>query len=200
MNGIAARRSARSWLAQLRPPPGAGGRRAEFDAAWDAIRPRVWALVARVSGSAEAADDLTQEVAVRAVESLDGFRGGAELSTWLYRIAVNTALRNREQRHARRGDTMTLDGPAADRLPGPATHSPEASLLRAERMPRVRAALDALPDDLHTVLVLRVFEDLSYREIAAVLDVPVGTVMSRLHAARARMRATLPEEVDDASL
>lgn len=172
---------------------------AVFDAAWQAARPQIWRLTARISGSPDAADDLTQEVGLRALQALPRFRGDSDRRTYLYRIAVNVALRHKENSR-RAGATESLDAPDGDAHAPCTADTPLSELLRAERLPRIRAALNALPDDLRTPLVLLVYEEMKYREIAGVLEIPIGTVMSRIHAARQRLRAALPEEFNDESL
>ena len=139
----------------------------------------------------DAADDLTQEVGLRALEAYGRFRGAAAESTWLYRIAVNVVLRWRERRSGM-ADTVALHAIAAPAAP--AEESPERLALRADADARIRCAVEALPDDLRTPLLLHAWEGLKYREIAAVLEVPPGTVMSRLYAARQRLRRQLGED------
>lgn len=174
------------WLAAGRERE----RRLRWERLWAAHGPRIWRLTARLAGDPDLADDLTQEVGLRAFASMDQFRGGAGEFTWLYRIAVNVVLRHRERGGV---ETVQLDEPVHD---WPAVgDGPEVAVVSAELAPVVRAALDSLPDALRTVLILQVYEGLKYREIAAVLEIPVGTVMSRLHAARQRLRKELEEYV-----
>lgn len=167
-------------------------RQTEFERLWERERPRVWRLLVHITGNRDAADDLAQEVGVRALEGYAGFRGASSLSTWLSRIAVNTALRWREQqqRHAGRVCFETVSP-----LLSAEGVTPEESLLRADRSERTQLALEELPDELRTALILHAWEGMKYREIAEALDVPLGTVMSRLHAARKRLRETLAEEL-----
>jgi len=165
--------------------------RAAFERLWERERPRVWRLTARLSGDVDAADDLTQEVGLRALEAYGQFRGGSTESTWLYRIAVNVVLRWRERRGALPG-SVRLEGVAP--LAAPAEDSPERLTLRADANERMHRAVEALPDDLRTRLLLHAWEGLKYREIAAVLEVPDGTVMSRLYAARQRLRRELGDD------
>ncbi len=166
-------------------------RQRRWERLWREYHPRIWRLTARLAGDPDLADDLTQEVALRALEGLDGFRSQSGEFTWLYRIAVNVVLGHRRRRSL---ETVGLDTPDAAHLPS-STPAPEASAVAAELAPVVRAALDRLPEELRTPLVLQVYEGLKYREIAAVLEIPVGTVMSRLHSARQRLREELEEYV-----
>ncbi len=86
-----------------------------------------------------------------------------------------------------------LDDPGIQGMTTNAALSPEAVALRADLRPIVRNALERLPEELRTTLILQVYEDLKYREIATILEIPIGTVMSRLHAARARLREELKD-------
>ena len=171
-----------------RPAGGTVARRRErFECLWRENRPRVWRLLLRLTGDPDAADDLTQEVSVRAFGAFAGFRGEAGAATWLYRIAVNVAARHRQ---CVRGGTVGLDTPEAAGLCATGG-GPEEAALRGALVPAVRAAVERLPEEMRTTLILQVYEGLKYREIAAVLGVPVGTVKSRLHQATQRLRETL---------
>jgi RNA polymerase sigma-70 factor, ECF subfamily len=152
---------------------------AAFERAWNRNRERVWRLVVRLSGSRDAADDLTQEVAVQAAQAFPKFRGQAQAFTLFYKIAVRCVLRWRAQRSVVGGEALleSIPAPSAD---------PTTELT-------VRAALQTLPDDQRTALVLAVYEQLSYKEIAAVLEIPLGTVMSRLSRARQQLRKELSD-------
>lgn len=161
---------------------------AAFEQFWQPLRPRVWRLVARLAGNLDQADDLTQEVSLRAFQGFGAFRGGAAGYTWLYRIAVNVVLRQRERLAP---DTVSWD--CAALVPDPCL-TPQAAVLQAEIRPIVWAALNRLPDEQRTTVILSVYEELKYREIAAVLEIPLGTVKSRLHSGIARLR----EELKDA--
>ncbi len=159
-----------------------------FDEFWLPHRPRIWRLVARLAGNVDLADDLTQEVSLRAFQGFSRFRRGASAYTWLYRIAIHVVLRHRERLAV---DTVSWDTAAEASDPRPSPH--DAARL-AEIRPLVWAALERLPDEQRTTVILSVFEELKYREIAAVLDIPLGTVKSRLHTGMARLR----EELKDA--
>jgi RNA polymerase sigma-70 factor (ECF subfamily) len=146
-------------------------------------RPRVFSVVARMIGGAEA-EEVTQEVFLRAFRGLDGFRAEAQLSTWLYRIAVNASLSER----ARRSVERSRRAPESDAESLPAAETSEGDpALRA----RLEAALAALPPGYRAVLVLHDIEGLEHEEIGRVLDCRVGTSKSQLHKARAKMRDLL---------
>lgn len=164
--------------------------RARFESVWQLHRARVWRLVARLTGSFDLADDLTQEVCLRAWQGFAQFRGEAEAFTWFYRVAVNVVLRYQERK---RTETVPLDAPEAVSLCAEQAASPEAATLRSEQRDVVWAALMRLPDDLRIPLILQTYEGLKYREIAGILDLPLGTVKSRLHYAMLRVREELKD-------
>jgi RNA polymerase sigma factor (sigma-70 family) len=131
-----------------------------------------------------AAQDLAQEAMLRALRYFHAFRGG-EARPWLLRIVRNAWSDQR----ARNGATdQPLDEIETRAAEGP---DPEQSAVASDRRRQVAAALAALPADMREILVLREIEDLSYKHIAAVLDVPIGTVMSRMARAREKLAADL---------
>jgi RNA polymerase sigma-70 factor (ECF subfamily) len=133
------------------------------------------------------ADDVVQEAYLRAYQFFAGFHGG-DGRAWLLRVVRNTCYtwleKNRPREPARAFDEA-IHGATAEGL------NPETVLLRKEDRQSVRQAVEALPVELREVLVLREFEGLSYKEIAAVANVPIGTVMSRLARARERLQKRL---------
>lgn len=170
------------------------GRAEAFEALWQQARPRVWRLVARLAGSTDSADDLTQEVSLRAFQAFSDFRGQSNAFTWLYRIAVNVVLRHRERQTQ---PTLSLDAPQSAELFARANKEPSPAALQAELRSIVQAALDRLPDDLRVPLILHTYEQWKYREIAEALEIPVGTVMSRIFTARRRLQEELKDYVLD---
>jgi RNA polymerase sigma-70 factor (ECF subfamily) len=160
-----------------------GGDRAALHLFYQRYVGRVRTLVTRIVGPGET-DELTQEVFVKALRGIHGFRGESQLGTWIYRLAVNAALSyaTREQGRQRRqlGDDMLQLLPAESQQ-----HSDP--FLRS----RLEAALSALPAGYRAVLVLHDIEGLQHEEIAQILGVRVGTSKSQLHKARARMRELL---------
>ncbi len=161
---------------------------------------RVHRLVHRYVQDPLEAEDLTQEVFLKVFRKLEGFQWGSAFFTWLYRIAVNTAADHLAKRR-RRPLLLSRDlepGPepgesGRERRRGSAPERPEGPLLRAERAAITRRLLAELPEPYRTTLYLREFEDLSYLEIAEVLECSIGTVESRLFRARARFRRLLEE-------
>ncbi|HEY3283908.1 MAG TPA: RNA polymerase sigma factor [Armatimonadota bacterium] len=143
---------------------------------------RVYQFCSRLCGHREDAEDLAQEVLVLAYQGLAGFRGQASLATWLYRIALH-----RWQRVSSRPVTLPLadEDLVMARGPDPARQGLDRLSLEA--------ALADLPEPLRLAFLLVKAEELSYREAALVLEVPVGTVQSRVHHATLRLRQALRE-------
>lgn len=148
-----------------------------------------------LSGNAGDADDVVQDACMRALRFVDGCRGD-NARPWLLTIVRHTWYTEwRRRTHAHEVALPdTLDDTDVPDDWQPATEDPLAELLRGEKARRVNAALAQLPPEYREVLVLREMEDLSYREIAAIADVPVGTVMSRLARGRGRLAALLGDE------
>jgi len=146
-------------------------------------------VVYRLCGDNQVAQDATQEAFMRAWVKLPGFQSRAPFSHWVYRIAVNIALdmlREKPQESIEAGTEISL---MAEKALGP-----EAAYLQKEQAHLVQGAVNALPDAARLVLVLREYGDLSYEEIASLLEIPVGTVMSRLNYARNRLREMLRKD------
>jgi RNA polymerase sigma-70 factor (ECF subfamily) len=158
---------------------------------------RIFATVYRILGHAEDSRDLAQEVFLRAWSKLTTFREGARFSTWLYTIALNLTRSELRKRKTRRDiRPISLDalggreeGPAP--LPPDPGESPEDALGRRELYDLALTRIDELEAEAREVVVLRDMQDLAYDEIAEVLDVPIGTVRSRLFRARETLRTSL---------
>lgn len=170
----------------------AGDERA-FAALVERYRKPVLALAFDLLGDPEEAEDAAQEVFVAVYRSLPSFRGEASFFSWLYRITVSVCGRFREKRSR----TQVLPLEEASDLPTAEREDPWVVLAKRKRQRQVRAAIASLSPPYREVVILRHFHDLSYREIAAALKIPVGTVMSRLSAARAKLRELLQEEWTD---
>jgi RNA polymerase sigma-70 factor, ECF subfamily len=154
-----------------------------------AYQDRLYNSLLRVLGSSEDAADIVQDAFVQAFTKLDTFRGTSAFYTWLYRIAFNLAMS-----HARRGrKTSSLDGMrlAVGEEPMDGRPTAEADVMQQERAELVHAALGELSMDYRQILVLREIDGCRYDEIAEILDLPVGTVRSRLFRARMEMRDLL---------
>ena len=142
-------------------------------------------VVYRMCGDMQVAEDAAQETFIQAWMRLQSYRPQTSLRNWLYRIAVNTAI------DMLRKEKRILPGAVEDLNLTDAGPGPETLVANSERTEMVQDAVLALPDASRAVLVLREFEGLSYQEIAEALDIPVGTVMSRLNYARKLLREKL---------
>lgn len=147
--------------------------------------PGVVRVVYRLCGDTGLAEDMAQEAFLRGWVNLSSFRPQSSLRNWLYRIAVNATLDV-----LRRRPEEALEDEAAQMVPDQEA-GPEATLIEKERVALLQQAMRSLPEAARSVLVLREYGGLSYQEIANVLEVPVGTVMSRLNYARNRLRELL---------
>ncbi|MBL8264876.1 RNA polymerase sigma factor RpoE [Steroidobacter sp.] len=148
---------------------------------------RVLKLVGRFVNDAAEAEDVAQEAFLKAYRALASFRGDSAFYTWLYRIAINTA-KNALVSQRRRPVDFDLDLQDPDQYDRQAklkeADTPEGVLLTDEIRTVVEQAMEELPEDLRTAIVLRELEGLSYEEIAEAMDCPVGTVRSRIFRAR----------------
>lgn len=150
-----------------------------------ALLPRLRRFCRSLAGSVDAADDLAQATIERALRSLDRFEPGTRLDRWLLRIAHNLWI---DDRRAARNRFPHED---VAELPDPPAASLVDELEARSQGARVRAAIARLPDEQRSVVALVLVEGHSYAEAAEVIGVPVGTVMSRLSRARARLQADL---------
>ena len=158
---------------------------------------RLHAMVMGMVRNGEDAKDITQNAFIKAYENLATFRIESSFYTWLYRIAMNLAID-----HCRKGvrrKTSALDDSVAPRdddgtiLQSTTIDNAHQALARKELQKRIFAALDDIPEEHREVVLLREIEGLSYKEIAEVLDIPEGTVMSRLFYARKKLQAALKD-------
>lgn len=150
---------------------------------YDRYAPRVYAVVRRIAGDDDLAQDYAQEAWIRAIRALPSFRGDSRFSTWLHRIAVNAALQALRKAETRR----KREGPVPDEVPiAPRNRD---SLLQQ----RLEEALDGLPQGMRRVLILHDVEGYTHEEIGDVLGVTAGTSKSQLSKARAKMRAMLAD-------
>jgi RNA polymerase sigma-70 factor (ECF subfamily) len=167
---------------------------AAFEPLVEKYRQRVWRVAYQMVRDREEAWDVAQEAFIRAYQSLRSFRGQSAFYTWLFRIVVNLATDRVRQRAARGRAFGTEAVPEEDwerTMPDEVTASPDEETARREERERISRALQGLPENFRTIIVLSDIEGLSYREIAQVLEIPMGTVMSRLHNARKRLRQIL---------
>jgi RNA polymerase sigma-70 factor (ECF subfamily) len=161
-----------------------------FEEVYERFRRPIWRLARRMTSSEEEALDVTQEIFLRVWRGLDGFRGEAKLSTWVFQIAWNYLRLHRRrsgrQHHLVEGGSERSEeilARAADSAPDPERRAAATDMLK-----RVEKALDGLAEHHRVILWLRDGEDLSYEQISSVLDVPIGTVRSRIARARQALR------------
>lgn len=151
------------------------------------LLPRLRRFARALSGSADEADDLVQGACERALRAIDSWQPGSRLDSWMFRILRNLwidRLRHMKVESIVTGSDTDLELPGED-----GRHTMESRL----ELARVRAVMATLPDQQREVLALVCIEDLSYRDAAVVLDIPIGTVMSRLARARQALTAALVE-------
>lgn len=176
------RRSDRELVARVQ-----GGDRRAFDLLVIKYQHKVASLISRYIRDPSEVMDVAQEAFLKAYRALPGFRGESTFYTWLYRITINT-VKNHLVAQGRRPPGDDVEADVAERM---ATGgrlrelaTPEHHLLSMEIAGTVQAALDGLPEELRTALLLRELEGLSYEEIANAMKCPVGTVRSRIFRAR----------------
>jgi RNA polymerase sigma-70 factor (ECF subfamily) len=153
---------------------------------------RIFALTYGMLGREEDARDATQETFLAAFRNLRGFRGEAKVSSWLHRIAVNQCITR--QRRAKVRNEAALDDEQekdAARFSAPLKYSPALSVESRQTTQAVRLAVNSLPLELRQVVVMKEFEDLTFREIADALDLPLSTVKSRLYTALQQLQMRL---------
>lgn len=148
---------------------------------------RIVALIGRYVSDWSECQDVAQEAFLRAYRAIGSFRGDAQFYTWLHRIAVNTA-KNHLVANGRRPPTDDIDVADAEQYDSGIrlrdNDTPERELMRQQMEQTVMRAVQALPEELRTAITLREVEGLSYEEIAARMDCPIGTVRSRIFRAR----------------
>lgn len=166
------------------------GDRAAFAALVRAHQDEVYTLARRLVGDPHLAADVTQEALIRAWRALPRFRGDSQLSTWLYRITVNTAWTHKKR--AARHQTVSIDEQFALAAPYDADH-PEVAGEALELRGRLRVALDGLPASQRKVVVLKDVYGWSHAEIAETLGISVTAAKVRLHRARAKLARELED-------
>jgi RNA polymerase sigma-70 factor (ECF subfamily) len=153
---------------------------------------RIYRFLVRLTRSQDDALDLTQETFLRAFQGLPLWRPDARFTTWLFRIARNLAFDLLRRHKTVEFVALEDDADAPDPTPGP-----DAALEMAQRLRLLDAALLRLPAEHREIVLLREIEDLSYDDIAAVLDINLGTVKSRLARARRTLIETVPNGLED---
>lgn len=176
------------------------GDREAFDWLVERHKDIVYAVAYRFARDPDLALDLSQDIFIRAYRGIRSFKERSSFSTWLYRIAMNTCIDHTRKR-SRSVDSAAVPEEVAeyaDSIPleSTASVSPVKGVLSSELGEQIQRAIDQLPDYHKSVFVLYEIEGLSYKEIADVVGCSIGTVMSRLHYARKKLRSMLEPYVD----
>jgi len=148
---------------------------------------RMYSVALRMCGNREDAQDCVQDAMLRIYRALDRFKGQSSFSTWVYRITMNTCLdelRRRKVRASTSLDSLLESGWS----PTDETDTPEHHAIDAERRKALSGAIQSLPEDMRSAIVLREMQGLSYEEISDVLSVNVGTIKSRISRGREKLR------------
>jgi RNA polymerase sigma-70 factor, ECF subfamily len=164
-----------------------------FEPLVEKYKRKVFRLAYQVLRDQEEALDVAQEAFVKAFRALPAFKGDSAFYTWLFRITMNVALDRKRQRATRAKSLGAEDVPPEEweRTATSTDPDPEDVATGAETRERIRKGLDSLSEHHRAIIILSDIEGLQYREIAEVLGIPMGTVMSRLHHARKRLREVL---------
>ncbi len=147
----------------------------------------------------EEALDCSQEVFIKAYRNMASYRESSAFSTWIYQITKNQCI---DMLRRRKGVVLSIDESMEDedapeiQLAAPESQEPEQNAIRQSRIQAVRHAIDQLPDKLREVCLLRDIQELSYQEISELLDIPEGTVKSRINSARTKLREILENQIE----
>ncbi len=174
--------------------------RADFDTIFREFQPKILHYVSRLAGSHDA-EDITQEVFEKVSQRLESFRGESELSTWLYRIATNTALdKIKSRQFSRRDKESALEEQSnvedQDLWTGQKKRPVDHDLIKKEMSECVKEFVHMLPADYRSVILLSELEGFRNREIADILRISLDAVKIRLHRARARLKELLDQGCD----
>ena len=154
---------------------------------------RMYSVAVRMCGNREDAQDCVQDAMLRIYRALDRFKGQSSFSTWVYRITMNTCLdelRRRKVRASTSLDTLLESGWS----PTDEADTPEHHAIDAERRKALSGAIQSLPEDMRSAIVLREMQGLSYEEISDVLSVNVGTIKSRISRGREKLRQLISKQ------
>jgi RNA polymerase sigma-70 factor (ECF subfamily) len=172
----------------------------DFDTIFKEFHPKILHYVSRLAGSLDA-EDITQEVFEKVSRGLEDFKGESQLSTWLYRIATNTALdRIKSRQFSRQDKEAALEGRSdvedKDLWTGQKKRPIDHELIRKEMSECVKEFVHMLPADYQSVILLSELEGFKNREIADILHISLEAVKIRLHRARARLKELLDQGCD----
>jgi RNA polymerase sigma-70 factor, ECF subfamily len=174
-----------------------GGNREAYREIVERYQARVFRIASALVKNREDAVDIAQESFVRAYANLESFKGDSRFATWLYKIVNNLCIdwirrrRTAQSEELDEGARSQDDSIAPGLISGRLHNNPQGELLRQELAQKLQIALEGLPEKHREILLLREVEGLSYEELSEVLDIPKGTVMSRLFHARAKMQTLL---------
>jgi len=172
------------------------GRTEAFGALVRRYQDRLFNTVYRLLSHADDAQDVVQEAFLSAYQSLENFKGDAQFFTWLYRIAINSAISLKRKRKAALSLHVVSDDSSFDPQDASEFGQPGHALEQIEQERRIQLALARLSPEHRAVLVLKDMEGQKYEAMADILHVPVGTIRSRLHRARTELRELLEAEED----
>lgn len=167
------------------------GRSAAFGELVRKYQDRLFNTIAHVAGNTEDARDIVQDAFVQAFLKLESFQHNAAFYTWLYRIAFNVAMSHRRARRPTVSIEQARENAGAE--PADTSDNPETVLLRKERCQQVRNAIARIKEEYRAVIVLREIDGCCYETIAEILDLPIGTVRSRLYRGRLQLTKELKE-------
>jgi len=170
----------------------ANGDIASFEQIVIMYQDKVYSLSLKLTGSAQDAEDLAQEVFVKAYRHITSFRGDSDFGTWLHRIALNTWLNQKRKKQPSMAFSLdepihSDDGEIKREIPD-LSQEPEGVLLSSQMSEKLQRAVESLPKDQKATILLREVEEYTYEEIARMMDCSVGTVKSRLARARNALR------------
>lgn len=169
------------------------GDKGAFEMLVQRYRKRIFALALHITGSSNEADDITQEVFLKAYRALPEFEGRSQFFTWVYRMTVNRSLNARRDR-ARRGED-TIDDPRIElAIAVDARSNPSRAAELRQTYVRLLRALDSLPADMRTTVILVSLQGMSHGEVAVVQNVSEGTIAWRMHEARRRLHEAMAPE------
>jgi RNA polymerase sigma-70 factor (ECF subfamily) len=178
------------------------GDRRSFDALVVRYQDRVFNICYRMMGDYEDANDCAQDTFIKMYRSLSGFGFRSSFSTWIYRVAVNTCKNRLSSSAHRRSRAMVRINGSADRDReegsmdiGDCAHSPNGAFERKEREALIQGAIDSLPREQRTVVVLRDIEGFAYEDIALITGLNLGTVKSKIARARQRLKEKLKGQI-----
>ena len=171
------------------------GNQGAFDVLMRRYEDRIFNTVFRVVGNVEDAQDVVQETFINAYQSLANFKREAQFSTWLYRIAMNTAISHKRRQKGTVSYDAGRNGEGGlEPLDGSEYNRPGHAMEKSEEERRIQKCLNRLSPEHKIVLILKDMEEQKYETIAEILQVPIGTVRSRLHRARIELRDLLQRE------